>query len=186
MGLLGGDEFGDVGDVSASDEAALGIAPAEEPLQPDGGGESAGPEVAEVDEELVAAVDATSSFLVQPAAPPPPVDLVAAPPADTEPAPPPTGPTFVNDVSLSEFGFVRCNLPGFDPEKVIGFVGYQCDRSNIFASCHLHPQCSVSCGIRRRDAPKQVMAEWLAKGEIVDRSLPRSVRLEATKAHRAA
>lgn len=65
---------------------------------------------------------------------------------------------------LSSIGYVRCNRPGFDPERTIGLVGYKTDGKSIFANCHLHSVCSISAGIMRQDVPREHMAEWLAKG----------------------
>lgn len=66
--------------------------------------------------------------------------------------------------SVSPLGYVRCNKPGFDPDRIIGLVGYKRDGKSIFANCHMHSVCSVSAGIMVQDVPRDWMAAWLARG----------------------
>ena len=113
------------------------------------------------------------------------VDDVAAG-ASTSSAPPPAvdfGDGLPFDID--SLGYVRGRGPPHDPLRTVGLVGFRGDGSSIFANCHLHPSCSVSCGVRVRPVTKDWMAKWLMKGEVVSRDLPRDVRVAAGKRHRA-
>lgn len=65
---------------------------------------------------------------------------------------------------VSDMGYVRCNREGHDPQRTVGLVGWKTDGKSIFANCHLHSACSISCGIMRKDVSREYMAEWLVKG----------------------
>jgi hypothetical protein len=88
--------------------------------------------------------------------------------------------------TISELGYVRTSRAPFQPNQQLGLVGYKSDMSAIFANCHVHPHCSVSCGIRRHDVAREVMAEWLLLAVPISETAPMAERREETKRHRAA
>lgn len=67
---------------------------------------------------------------------------------------------------ISQLGYVRCNRPGHDPERVIGLVGEKRDGKSVFANCHLHSTCSISVGVMRRDVSQDYLAAWLCAGQV--------------------
>ncbi|CAE8581355.1 unnamed protein product [Polarella glacialis] len=102
------------------------------------------------------------------------------------PAVPPSVPPLVAlpEIEISGLGYVTCRRPPHTG-NVIGLVSWKGDGKSIFAGCHIHPQCSVSCGIMRFDVSREYMAEWLAAGEPCPSTLPMAVKLRMRDAHRA-
>ena len=154
------------------DDARLGMAPAatrgEEEPAAEGEVQEGGEEEPAGDDDVIAAVDAADVALAVPLAD-----------AAGEAVPAAAHGYF----SISPLGYVKCSLPNFDPDKVIGHIGHTRDGASIFANCRLHPKCTVTCGVRRHDVSREYMAAWLCMGEPVDKALPRAEREAAGRHH---
>lgn len=151
-------ELGDEGALGASEPAGDGdIGGQVAPAVPEGG-----PRAPDPDDDVVAVVEAISAGL-SPEAP-----GQAAPGASDVAMPDVAAPAEEQfpecGFLISSLGYVRCNRPGFNPDRPIGLVGYKTDQKSIFANCHQHSVCSISAGIMRQDVPPEHMAAWLCKG----------------------
>ncbi len=89
-------------------------------------------------------------------------------------------------IHIDVLGYVTISLPGYDPTRVLGLVGYRGDMSSIFCNCHIHSNCSVSFGIKVHDVPKIVMARWLLQGKLLPRDAPIDEKRAEGNIHRAA
>ena len=97
--------------------------------------------------------------------------------------PPPPPPLPVEEWTMSELGYVTSHRPQH-AGRTLGLVGYKRDQRSIFAACHLHPVCSISRGIMRRNISREWMAQWLFMGQPVAPDMSRQEKLALGKAHR--
>ena len=88
------------------------------------------------------------------------------------------------DVEISAMGYVRCRKPPHSFEKALGLIGMKSSGKQRFANCHVHPRCSASVGMVRRDVPRDLLAQWLVNAKLVDRTLPVAQLLVETEKHR--